>query len=97
MSRWTGVQRRHILAHTYIHTHISTYVHTHIFTHIQTCMLCRSQITVIFSSTTSGISKSVTTLAEGKRFNLIQFSNGGKITKLEIISHKMYKIFITKN
>jgi hypothetical protein len=97
MWRWTGVKRRHILAHTYIHTHMSTYVHTHIFRHVQICMLYRSHITVIFTSTTSGISKSETTLAEGKRFNLIQFSNEGKITILEVISHKMYKIFITKN
>jgi len=38
-----------------------------------------------------------TTPAEGQRFKLIQFSNGGKIIRLESISHKLYKIFITKN
>jgi hypothetical protein len=60
-------------------------------------MLCLSHITVIFSITTCGISMSGTTLAEGQRFKLIQFSKGGKIIKLESISHKLYKIFITKN
>ena len=97
MWRWTGVQHRHILTHTYIHTHISTYIHTHTFTHIKTCMLCRSYIAVMFNITTYGISKSETMLAEGKIFNQIQFANKGKSTKLEGISHKMYKIVITKN
>ena len=51
----------------------------------------------MFSITTYGISKSETMLAEGKIFNQIQFANKGKSTKLEGISHKMYKIVITKN
>jgi len=59
-------------------------------------MLFRSPIAVIFSITIRGISMSETTLAEGKIFYLIQFSNRGKITKLEGISHKLYKIFLTK-
>jgi len=54
-------------------------------------MFCRSQIAVIFSITTYGISISETTLAEGQRFHLIQFSKGGKITKFEGIYHKLYK------
>ena len=57
--------------HTYIHTHISTYRHKLIFTHTKICVVCRSHIAV-----------SGTTLPEEQRFNLIQFSNGGKIIKL---------------
>jgi hypothetical protein len=60
-------------------------------------MLCRSHIAVIFSITTFGISISGTTLTEGQRFHLIQFSKGGKIIKFEGIYQKLYKTFTTKN
>jgi hypothetical protein len=84
MWRWTGVQHRNILVHTYIYiqTYTYKYIYIHTYTHIQICVLCRSHIAVIFSITTCGISMSETTLAEGQRFNLIQFSNGEKNTKV---------------
>lgn len=59
-------------------------------------MLCRSHVAVIFIITTCGISISETTLAEGQRFHLIQFSKGGKIIKFEVIYHKSYKTFMIK-
>jgi hypothetical protein len=39
-------------------------------------MMCRSHIAVIFGMATGGIFMSKTTLVEGQRFNIIQFSNG---------------------